>query len=437
MKKYKSFLKKQQYRHIVQRIAVLFRQLLDNFVEEDQSKIINIFYYIYKVGDYLSILFEVCFYMLIFLRIKPANLALLASFIYLLASCYFGEQPEKNEIRSEMAFLLKYAQNQVLINKIIFMHWKKFYVRKFIMAIIFINLAQCIFGKFNLIFSFISCIILLIIAIITIAVFFIRVYKVPFKKVFKKDSYNVKQIIVREEEATDQYVSEDIFMTLLMRQLRYNQTQSFVRLCEIGLIAIFVLGVILYTVTKVDKVYLIVIVFNFFPSIVNTLMLNIITRNFLHNDFISMNYYLMKKYNIKHNLIKYSQKILLRLSKSFMAIYGLLILLITGIEMTNVLLIVCSTLQYYCISKIISVKTYIYSKYDYDDIKVELYANVIQNPIEELLIIGLPIILTALIIYYVYRYSILVYVWTMIGYTFIMYLYAVLITLRVNRKTSR
>ncbi len=434
MKYYVEILKKIERRKIIQRIKLLFCTFLDNFTEGDKVSITKFFYSLYRIANMLEAILSVFVYMLLFYKISNSYIALLLCGAYLVLSMYFEGRLQIDKIRNEMAYLLKYMPAKKEIDKLIYVHWRFYEFYRFIIVIIAVNLAQCAFRNFSIKFFAVSLIFICSVALCSITIFYAKVYRTTFFKIWSLKENDLSCIHVNEDDEVEKIVTGDYYTNILSRLVKYSVPEYYEKIAMI-ILALIILGLkLLQYFLNIKMVYIDVIVFNAFPTLINFYLLNLITKSFLAKDFVNMNYYMIKKYNIRKYMIKCTRKTLLDKTKSLIIIWCLLIALITLFDWRHIILSAFCVIQWFVIVQMLSIKTYSYSKYDFDDIKTELYANLMQNPFEEMFIIGLPVALCALVIYIVVQKNFQIYIVLMLCYTCGLIAYSLVLTMLSNRR---
>ena len=208
---------------------------------------------------------------------------------------------------------------------------------------------------------------------------------------------------------------KDTFYSVLSRQIQQSKILSSDKIMFTILSLFLCLMYSLRVIFHIKLFYLDIVLINLFPVILNYFCFGIVSSCLIENSFVSMNYYMIKKYGIRGVLVRTTHSFFLNKSKIYIVLWAAFILIMNVFDVKIIILLVLNLIQWFSITFIVSVKTFSYYKYEYDDLKDGCFVGLMQNPFIDFLI-GLPVILVALCIY-IAKTSVMNYMLMMGGYT--------------------
>ncbi|WP_044894917.1 hypothetical protein [Bacillus alveayuensis] len=391
--KYKRLMKK---RKAFENIEILFGTFLNKFADGDKKLLLTFFYNVNVVITFASILVPIFVYSLIYSfrsYINPFYIATIYFFVTVMFTDINNDDYDPVELENISQWMYKARKNKfklLIIEKLLLTFGTK---------ILFYCFFMIIFMR-ELHFSYITIFLYEFLVLITI-----------FFTIIVKFLWSNHQIVFLFIHGANNTKKKEHFIQY-KNDLHYDKYQiALSRSCQNRTYYLYILYTYMFAAASLFVIWIINFYFNNHKFIIISVYLalestiisfisqGIINSSKMLNYSNVSDYYYIKKFYKKNYYENILSKFLSRRLLVILISYYLGVLILYGLSLFTAIIVLCSTIIYFYSIKIITKRVYRFKKLSIEDIKNNFFVYFF-NPIEDLLILGLPFITCSVLAYY-------------------------------------
>jgi len=391
--KFKKLIKK---RKAFANIEMLFGSFLNKFADGDKKLLLSFFYNVNTVITFASTLAPIFIYELIYYirsSINPIYISTIYFFGTLLITEINNDDYDPAELENVSQWMYKAQKNKfrlLIIEKLLFTFGTK---------ILFYCFFIIIFMK-ELYFSFISiilfeCLILLTAWLIIVGKLWWSNYQIIYLFIHGPN-YAIKKEYIIKYKNDKQFNKYQIALSRSCQNRTYYLYILFSYIYSLA--SIFIIWILNYHF-DIKKIIIISVYSATESALINFLSQGIINCSKMLNDSNLSDFYYIKKFNKNEFYNKSLSKFLSKRLLVLLFSYYIGDFILYGFSYFTAIAILYSTIIYYCSIKIITKRVFRFKKFSIEDVKNNFFVYFF-NPIEDLFILGLPVIIcSALAVY--------------------------------------
>ncbi|MFV5171139.1 sugar transporter [Bacillus cereus] len=391
--KYKRLMKK---RKALANIELFFGTLLNKFATDDKKLLLNFFYNVHVVVTFVSLFAPIFFYELFYYFrsfVNPFYVATIYFFVTILITDINNDDYDSVEMDDISKWMHKAPKNKfksLIIKKLLLPFGTKIL---FYCSFIIMFMRELDYSYMTIImFEFL----VLIIVLLTIIVKFLwSNHQIIFLFIHGSNNTKKKEHIIKYKND----LQFDKYQIALSRSLQNRTYYLYILYTYLFTIASLFIVWILSFYFSVNKFIIISTYLAAESAIISFISQGIINSSkMLQNSNLS-DFYYIKKFDKKNYYDNLLSKFLSRKLIVILIGYYLGVLILYGVSLFTAIIILCSTIIYLYSIKIITKRVYRFKKLSIEDIKNNFFLYFF-NPIEDLLILGLPFITCSVVAVY-------------------------------------
>ncbi|MED1300569.1 sugar transporter [[Bacillus thuringiensis] serovar konkukian] len=394
--KYFKFKRLMKKRKAFANIEILFGAFLNKLADGDKKLLLTFMYNVNIFFTFVSILAPIFVYELIYYfrsDINPFYIATIYFFVMILITDINNDDYDPEEMENISQWMYRAQKNNfklLIIEKLLFTFGTKILFYCFFIIIFMREL------HFSYTTIFLYEFLVLITVLFTIILKFLwSNHQIIFLFIHGPNNTNKKEHIIkyRNDYQFDKYqiaLSRSCQNRTYYLYMIYTYMFTVASLCIIWILNFYF---------NIDKFIIISVYLAAESAAISFVSQGIINSSKMLQDSNLSDFYYIKKFNQKNYYNNLLAKFLSRKLIVILISYYLGVFILYGLSLFTVITILCSTIIYYCSIKIITKRVYRFKKLSIEDIKSNFFIYFF-NPIEDLLVLGLPFITCSVVAVY-------------------------------------